>query len=168
MEKTLIIFKPDAVKRGVVGEILSRFEKVGLKVVGMKMVRPDEDHYHHHYESISKIASRRGEEVYRRNTDFMLSGPVVAVVLEGIDAVELVRKMVGETEPKSAAPGTIRGDYAHMSIPYANQVGKGLPNLIHASGDAKEAKQELDHWFLPEEMFDYKLSYENLTLNPEE
>lgn len=163
MERTLIILKPDAVQRGVMGEILTRFEKAGLKAVGMKMVQPDEAHYHHHYETISKIASRRGEDVYKRNTTFMMSGPVVAVVLQGVDAVELVRKMVGDTEPKSAAPGTIRGDYAHMSIPHANKKDSGLPNLIHASGNSVEAKQEVEHWFKPDEMFDYKTVHEHLT-----
>ena len=163
MERTLVILKPDAVQRGVMGEIISRFEKSGLKLVGMKMVHPDEKHYHHHYETISKIASRRGEEVYRRNTDFMLSGPVLALVIEGIDAVEQVRKMVGDTEPKMAAPGTIRGDYAHMSIPHANSKETGLPNLVHASGNSEEAKQEVEHWFTSSELFSYKTAHEHLT-----
>ena len=163
MERTLIILKPDAIQRGVAGEILTRFERAGLKIVGMKMVNPDEGHYHHHYETISKIASRRGEEVYKRNTEFMMSGPVVAIVLEGVEAVSLVRKMVGDTEPKVAAPGTIRGDYAHMSIPHANKKSIGLPNLIHASGNQEEAKQEVEHWFKPEELFDYKTAHEHLT-----
>ena len=163
MEKTLIVLKPDAVARGLAGEILSRFERAGLKIVGLKMVHPDEDHYHHHYETISKIASRRGDDVYRRNTDFMLTGPVIAVVLEGVDAVELVRKMVGDTEPKKAAPGTIRGDYAHMSIPHANTKDSGLPNLVHASGNSEEATQEIKHWFTDEELFEYKTAHEHLT-----
>lgn len=167
MEKTLIILKPDAVQRGLVGEIISRFEKVGLKILGMKMVFPDEKHYHYHYEDISKIISRRGEEVYRRNANAMMAGPVIAAVLEGVDAVELVRKMVGDTEPKTAQPGTIRGDYAHMSIPHANNVGYGLPNVIHASGDKNEAKLEIKHWFKPEELFDYKVAHEHFTQNPE-
>jgi len=163
MERTLIILKPDAVQRGLMGEILTRFEKAGLKVVAMKMVKPDEAHYHHHYETISKIASRRGEDVYKRNTEFMMTGPVIAVVLEGVEAVSLVRKMVGDTEPKSAAPGTIRGDYAHMSIPHANKKSLGLPNLIHASGNEEEAKQEVAHWFKDDELFDYKTAHEHLT-----
>lgn len=167
MEKTLIILKPDAVQRGLIGEIISRFEKAGLKIVGMKMVAPDEEHYHHHYEDISKIISRRGEEVYKRNADFMMSGPVVAVVLEGIEAVALVRKMVGDTEPRSAQPGTIRGDYAHMTYDHANKFGGGLPNVIHASGDAKEAAEEVAHWFKPDELFQYKTVHEGFTLEPE-
>lgn len=166
MEKTLIILKPDAVQRGLVGEIITRFEKAGLKIVGMKMLHPNEDHYLHHYETISKIKSRRGEEVYQRNTDFMMSGPVIAAVLEGVEAVELVRKMVGDTEPKSAAPGTIRGDYAHMTYGHANKLGGGLPNLIHASGNSAEAKQEIAHWFSDSELFDYKTAHDHLTQNP--
>jgi len=162
VERTLVLLKPDAVQRGITGEIITRFERAGLKIIGMKMQQPDEEHYHHHYETISKIASRRGEEVYRRNTDFMLAGPVIAIVLEGIDAVELVRKMVGETEPKKAAPGTIRGDYAHMSIPHANAKNIGLPNIVHASGNKEEAEQEIEHWFSGQELFDYKLAHEHL------
>jgi len=163
MEKTLIILKPDAVARGLVGEILTRFERAGFKIIACKMVRPDEEHYHHHYETISKIASRRGEDVYKRNAEAMMAGPVIAAVLEGIDAVELVRKMVGDTEPKLAAPGTIRGDYAHMSIPHANKTGRGLPNLIHASGNSEEAKQEIEHWFTAAELFEYKTVHQQFT-----
>ena len=105
-EKTLIIFKPDAVQRGIVGEILARFEKVGLKIVGAKMLRPDYDHYYHHYENIGKMVSRRGQKAFDVTLEMMNAGPVIAFVLEGVEAVSLVRKMVGATEPKSALPGT--------------------------------------------------------------
>jgi len=167
MERTLVLLKPDAVQRAIAGEILTRFERAGLKLIGLKMVRPEETHYHHHYEGIGKLASRRGEKVYKRNTEFMMSGPVIAVVLEGVEAVELVRKMVGDTEPKSAQPGTIRGDYAHTTIAHANAKGGGLPNVIHASADSEEAKQEIAHWFSPEELFEYKTAHEYLTLQSE-
>ncbi len=163
MEQTLILLKPDAVKRGLIGEVLSRFEKAGLKLVGMKMVQPDEAHYHHHYETISKLISRRGQEVFDRNANFMMTGPVVAVVLEGVEAVEAVRKIVGATEPKSAQPGTIRGDYAHMSMQHSNAKDSGLPNIIHASGDIGEAKQEIEHWFTKDELFNYQTVHEKLT-----
>ncbi len=166
MERTLIILKPDALQRGLLGEILSRFEKAGLKIVGMKMVHPNEQHYHHHYETISKLKSRVSEETYKQNTDFMLSAPVIAVVIEGVEAVASVRKIVGHTEPKIAAPGTIRGDYAHMSFDYANSQSGSLPNLIHASGDAGEAKEEVSHWFKEDELFDYKTTNEHLTQKP--
>ncbi len=163
MERTLIILKPDAVQRGLMGEIISRFERAGLKMIGMKMLHPNEEHYHHHYETISKMISRRGEDAFKRNAASMMAGPVVAIVLEGVEAVDLVRKIVGDTEPKTAAPGTIRGDFAHMSIPHANKVGLGLPNLIHASGNLDEAKQEIAHWFKPGELFDYKAAHEHFT-----
>ena len=163
MERTLVVLKPDAVARGIAGEILTRFEKAGLKIIGLKMVAPDEAHYHHHYETIGTLISRRGEDVYRRNADFMESGPVIAMVLEGVQAVGSVRKMVGQTEPHAAAPGTIRGDYAHMTIEHANKNGGGLPNLIHASADAKEAKAEIEHWFSKDELHDYKTAHQHLT-----
>jgi nucleoside-diphosphate kinase len=163
MERTLIVLKPDAVQRGLVGEILTRFERAGLKIIGMKMASPNEAHYHHHYETISGLASRRGEEVYKRNTAFMMTGPVVAVVLEGVEAVSIGRKIVGDTEPRTAAPGTIRGDYAHMTYDHANKGKGGLPNLIHASGDSAEAKQEVAHWFSEEELYSYKTAHEHLT-----
>lgn len=166
MERTLIILKPDALQRGLLGEILSRFEKAGLKIVGMKMVHPDEAHYDHHYETISKLKSRVSEETYKKNAEFMLSAPVIAVVIEGVEAVSAVRKIVGSTEPKSAAPGTIRGDYAHLSFDKANQNKASLPNLIHASGDTKEAKEEVAHWFSDSELFSYQTAHEHFTQNP--
>ena len=164
MERTLIVLKPDAVKRGIVGEIISRFERVGLKMVGMKMISPDEKHFHHHYETIGKVISRRGKEVFDVTLEFMMEGPVIAIVLEGVEAADLVRKMVGATEPKSALPGTIRGDYTHISFDYANNVSKtSIPNVIHASGDAKEAKLEIAHWFAESELFDYETVFEHHT-----
>jgi nucleoside-diphosphate kinase len=163
MERTFIILKPDAVQRGIVGEILTRFERVGLKIIGSKMVSPNEDHFHHHYEGISKMISRRGQKAFDVTLAMMQEGPVIAVVLEGVEAVTLVRKMVGTTEPKSALPGTIRGDYAHMSFTHADKEGVGIPNLIHASGDEKEAAAEIAHWFSDSELFDYKTVAEIFT-----
>jgi nucleoside-diphosphate kinase len=162
-EKTLIIFKPDAVQRGIVGEILARFEKVGLKIVGSKMLSPDYDHYYHHYENIGKMVSRRGQKAFDVTLDMMNAGPVIAFVLEGVEAVSLVRKMVGATEPKSALPGTVRGDYAHMSFGHADANDVGIPNLMHASGDVEEAKAELAHWFSEGELFDYETVHEKFT-----
>jgi nucleoside-diphosphate kinase len=163
MQRTLVLLKPDAVARGLVGEIISRFEKSGLKIVGAKMHAPDEAHYHHHYETISKLSSRAGEEAYKRNTEFMMSGPVIALVLEGVDAITHVRKLVGSTDPSTAQPGTIRGDYAHMSIKHANEQHSALPNLVHASGNAEEAEQEIKHWFSDKELFEYKTAHQHLT-----
>jgi nucleoside-diphosphate kinase len=162
-EKTLIIFKPDAVQRGIVGEILQRFEKVGLKIVGAKMLKPDYDHYYHHYENIGKMVSRRGQKAFDVTLDMMNAGPVIAFVLEGVEAVSLVRKMVGATEPKSALPGTVRGDYAHMSFGHADANEVGIPNLMHASGDADEAKQEIAHWFSEGDLYEYETVHEKFT-----
>jgi nucleoside-diphosphate kinase len=93
----------------------------------------------------------------------MLTGPVIAMVFEGVEAVALVRKLVGTTEPKSAAPGTIRGDFSHMSFGFADNQGKGIPNLIHASGDPEEAEQEISHWFSDAELYDYSVLHEKFT-----
>lgn len=163
IEQTLVLFKPDAVQRGVVGEILTRFERVGLKIVGTKMVAPDKEHYHKHYEEIGQMITRRGEETFNITLDLMTTGPVIAMVFEGVEAVQLVRKLVGPTEPKSAAPGTIRGDYSHMSFVYADAEHKGIPNLIHASGDDAEAAKEIAHWFKPEELNSYTSLNEKFT-----
>ncbi len=163
LEQTLIIFKPDALQRGLVGEILTRFERVGLRIVGTKMLAPDSQHYYQHYEEIGKLKTRAGEHIFDITLEMMGSGPVIAMVLEGVEAVSLVRKMVGGTEPKSAAPGTIRGDFSHMSYAYADNAKKGIPNLIHASGDPDEAKQEIMHWFSDPELYDYEALHEKFT-----
>ena len=163
IERSLIIFKPDAVQRGVVGEILSRFEKVGLKIVGAKMLEPSYDHFFYHYENIGKMISRRGQKAFDVTLLTMEEGPVIAFVLEGIEAVSLVRKMVGATEPKSALPGTIRGDYSHMSFGHADKNDIGIPNIIHASGDPDEAKLEVAHWFAETELFSYQTVHEKFT-----
>lgn len=163
MERTLIILKPDALQRGILGEVITRFERAGLKIIGCKMLKPDYDHYFHHYETISKMVSRRGQDAFDVTLEMMQRGPVIALVLEGIEAVSLVRKLVGTTEPKEAAPGTIRGDYAHISFAHANSHGQGIANIIHASGDAKEALEEIAHWFSESELFDYETANEHYT-----
>ena len=111
MERTLVILKPDAIQRGIIGEIITRFERVGLKIVASKVVSPSEEHYYHHYETIGKMISRRGQEAFDVTIKYMQTGPVMAMVLEGIEAVSLVRKLVGTTEPKAAEPGTIQGRF---------------------------------------------------------
>lgn len=163
MERTLIILKPDAVKRGLVGEIITRFEKAGLKIIGAKMLKPDYDQFYHHYEGISQMVSRRGKEAFDVTLAMMQEGPVIAYVLEGLGAVGLVRKMVGDTEPQKALPGTIRGDYAHMGFAHANAEGIGVPNVIHASGDPKEADEEIGHWFSDNELFEYDTVHDAYT-----
>lgn len=163
VQRTLILFKPDAVQRGIVGEILTRFERVGLKIIGTKMIFPSKEHYYKHYEGIGKMVTRRGEKAFDMALEFMTQGPVIAMVFEGVEAVELVRKLVGGTEPKSALPGTIRGDYSHMSFGYADEHSVGIPNLIHASGSVEEAKQEIEHWFADHEIYDYHSPREKFT-----
>ena len=163
MERTLIIFKPDAVMRGIVGEILTRFERVGLKIVGAKMLKPGYEHFHEHYEGIGTLKTRKGEEIFETQMREMQEGPVIAMVLEGVEAVELVRKMVGSTEPKSAAPGTIRGDYAHITYGHAAAAKRGTPNVVHASADVAEAEKEVAHWFKPDELVDYQVSHAHFT-----
>ena len=163
MERTLIILKPDAMQRGIAGEILTRFERVGLKIIAAKMLFPDAHHYHQHYEGIGGLKTRRGDKTFEVTVTMMQMGPVLAFVLEGVEAVALVRKMVGATEPKSALPGTIRGDYAHLSYGYADKEEIGIPNLIHASADAKEAEQEISHWFSESEIYDYEITNQKFT-----
>lgn len=183
MERTLIVLKPDAVQRGLVGELFARFEKIGLKIVGMKMMVPSEELVNTHYSDdlipivggktqkdwdaygveYTESAEEIGKTIVQATRDFMRSGPVVAAVLEGGHAVEVVRKMVGSTGPKDSAPGTIRGDYAHLSLGRASVQKRGAANLIHASGNVEEARQEIEWWFKPEELFEYKLVHEHLT-----
>ena len=154
LERTLVLLKPDAVQRCLMGRVLQRFEDAGIKVVGMKMVWVDEGHAKKHY--TEDIAVRRGEKVRKLMVDMLASGPVVAICLEGINAIENVRKMVGATEPKSAAPGTIRGDFAHISYVYADAKGLGVKNLIHASSSADDARSEVALWFTPAELHSYR------------
>lgn len=179
-ERTLVLLKPDTVQRCLMGEIISRFEKAGLKIIGMKMVWIDLEHAKKHYpDSLIPIVGEKtkidwdeagveyqetveeiGQMIVEGTRNFLASGPVVAMVLEGIKAVEVVRKLVGKTGPKDAAPGTIRGDYSHLSLGYASIKKKGAANLIHASGEVDEAKHEIDLWFAPEELHSYKTVHE--------
>lgn len=154
IERTLVLLKPDAVQRAFMGEIISRFERAGLKIVGAKMVWVDEAFAKKHYRE--ELAKRRGEHIRQMNVDFLKEGPVLALALEGVEAVEIARKLVGPTEPKAAPPGTIRGDYAHVCYSYADQKRTVIRNLIHASADKNDAKLELELWFSPEELHSYK------------
>jgi nucleoside-diphosphate kinase len=163
MEQTLVIFKPDAVMRGIVGEIITRFERAGFKIVAVKMLEPDYGHYEQHYEGIGTLQTRKGKEIFESTLASMQDGPVIAMVLEGVEAVEAVRKMVGDTQPKSALPGTIRGDYAHVSYNQAASVGRGVANIVHASANPTEAKQEIAHWFAAAEIHDYTAVHEQFT-----
>ncbi len=150
IERTLVLVKPDGVQRGLVGEIISRFEKRGLKIVGMKMMWIDRDFSKKHY------AAHLDKKMYPMLEEFITSAPVVAMVIEGIHAVESVRKVVGSTEPKSAPLGTIRGDYAHVSYDYADKKQISIKNLVHASGTKEEAEQEVALWFGVDELYTYE------------
>ncbi len=163
MEQTLVILKPDTVKRSIVGEIISRFERAGFKITAIKMVQPDREHYAKHYEDIGTLKTRKGEDIFNETLVGMQDGPVIAIVLEGVEAVESVRKMVGNTEPRSALPGTIRGDYAHVTYGHVSGTGRGLANIIHASADINEAKKEIAHWFRDSEIYDYHAVHEQFT-----
>lgn len=138
-EKTLILIKPDAIQRGLVGEILKRFEMKGIKVVGMKMMRLDEAVLREHY---SHIAAK---PFYPTVEKFMMSSPVVAVCLEGLEVVDAVRLIMGITKARAAVPGSIRGDLA---------MGYGC-NVIHGSDTVDNAKAEVIRFFKPEEILDY-------------
>ena len=140
MERTLIIFKPDAVQRGLCGEILSRFERKGLQVVGMKLMRLPQQLVETHYEP------HRGKPFYPGLVKFMTSSPVVVLALEGKDAIAIARKMMGATFGSKAEPGTIRGDYG---------VSNSF-NLIHGSDSPESAQRELGLFFKPEELVDWQ------------
>ena len=153
IERTLLLLKPDCVQRSLIGEVISRFEKTGLKIVGMKMVWCDEDFATKHYFDMKE---RYGEKIYRLNADFLKEGPIVAMVLEGAGAIKVVRKIVGSTYPDEALPGTIRGDYSHISREHANENNKKVANLIHASSSKEDATREINLWFTPIELHSYK------------
>ena len=155
MQKSFVAIKPDGVQRGLVGRCLARFEDAGLKVIGLKMLWVDKEFSRKNY------AAHVEKEFYKGLEEFITSGPVVAIVLEGIDAIAVVRKIVGPTEPHSAPPGTIRGDFAHHSYKYADGKGKAIMNLIHASGDEKDAEKEIALWFTSQELFKYKINHEH-------
>ncbi len=177
IERTLVLMKPDAVQRAIVGKILERFENVGLKIVGMKMVHTDENLAKKHYvvENFIKTTvpktrgayAKRGIElkesdveiatlIQKMLVDFLREGPVIALVLDGPHAVEVVRKLVGGTEPRTALPGTIRGDFFMDSYFVSDAKKRPLRNLIHASGNKEEADYEVALWFKKEELFDWE------------
>jgi nucleoside-diphosphate kinase len=139
MERTLVLLKPDAVQRGLLGEILGRFERKGLKVIGMKMIKLDDALLDEHYSHLSHLP------FFGEIKAFMMRAPVVAVCLEGVDCIEAVRLLCGETLARKAPAGTIRGDLG-MSI---------QANLVHASDSAETAAREVPRFFREEELFDY-------------
>ncbi len=162
IERTLVLLKPDAVQRALVGEIIKRFENSGLKIIGLKLVHADKELSSKHY--TEELAQRRGEHVRNWNIDFISSNPVVAIAIEGVNAIENVRKMVGETEPKAALPGTIRGDFSHISYSYCDNKKMVVKNVIHASANKEDAERELDVWFKKNELFSYRSAHDEHVL----
>jgi nucleoside-diphosphate kinase len=160
VERTLVLLKPDAVVRGFAGRIIARFEDAALKITGVKMKQMDADFTRRHYFDLEE---RHGPEVYRLTADFMQRGPVVALVLEGYDAVATVRKLVGSTYPDEAPAGTVRGDFSHYSKGASIACGKAVANLVHASGNPREAAQEIELWFDKDELHDYRTLAEIFT-----
>lgn len=188
-ERTFMLIKPDGIKRGLVGECVKRVEQRGLKIIAMKMIRATEEHAREHYpgtdvwlkgmgektletyvkygkdaehELGTKNPLEIGKKVYQWNTEFLTSGPAVALVISGIHAIDMVRKIVGKTIPAFAEMGTIRGDFSVDSPVLANTGKRAIHNLVHASGDPQEADHEIEHWFSPEEIHDYKRAEEDI------
>ncbi len=192
IERTLVILKPDAIQRGIMGDIINRFEKRGLKIIGAKMFKPSVDILDKHYPSdreefVAGIGQRTidgykeqgidvvekfgaedpvkiGGEVRQWLVDFMSSGPVFAMVVEGPNAIQVVRKIRGNTEPMRADLGTITGDYSFDSSAFANAQGRPIKNLVHASGNTEEAEFEVGLWFSESELFDYDTTHQGAML----
>ncbi len=187
IQRTLVFIKPDGVKRGLVGEIIKRFEQAGLKIVGMKMMwlprEFAEEHYKDDPKFIEKIAKKIKEsyemygltppedtiEAARKLREdlikYVTSGPIVAMVLEGPRAIYIVRKLVGDTSPEEAAPGTIRGDLSIDNYPFANIEMRSIRNVIHAS-DEENAEREIKLFFREDELYEYRRADEHIMFEP--
>ncbi|MCU0678865.1 MAG: nucleoside-diphosphate kinase [Planctomycetes bacterium] len=186
-EKTLVIIKPDGVQRSLIGEIIRRYERTGLKLIGLKFVIPTEELATRHYyevggdewiEAVGKKAraayekrglqspfktnTENGWAVLKSNAKYISSGPVIAMVWQGNQAVELVRKITGGTEPLTSDVGTIRGDFTLDSFVMADLDQRSVRNLIHASGSVDEAAKEIAIWFKPEEVLRYNQIQEKI------
>lgn len=184
-EKTLVIIKPDGVQRSLIGEIIGRFERIGLKLVGIKIMVPTEEHIEQHYTldpEWRRITGEKTIESYRKKglnppsedplkitevilnnlKRYMVRGPVIVMVWQGAHAVKIVRKLVGGTEPLTSDVGTIRGDFVLDSYQMSDSDGRAVRNLIHASGSTVEAEKEINHWFGKKELINYKLFQERV------
>ncbi|MDO8528315.1 MAG: nucleoside-diphosphate kinase [Nanoarchaeota archaeon] len=161
IQKTLVLIKPDGVQRGLIGEIIKRLEQRGLKIIAMKMVQADRILAEKHY--TESITEKHGEKARISLIDYIMYGPVIAMVVQGSSAITLVRKIVGATFPGDADIGTIRGDFTHMSKARTRQINKGY-NLVHASENEEDSKKEIGLWFSDKEIHDYKLSAEDYLL----
>lgn len=189
-ERTFVAIKPDGIQRGLVGEIIARYERIGLKLLAMKMLVPTPDLIEEHYtldpgwrqavgeKSIkgfvdkgltppSEDPQEMATSILKRLRDYMTSGPVIAMVWQGAHAVKIVRKITGGTEPLTSDVGTIRGDYMLDSYQMSESDQRSIRNLVHASGSVKEAEDEIAHWFKPEEIVDYKMISEEILYAPQ-
>lgn len=185
IQRSLVLFKPDAIQRGIVGELLTRFERKGLKIVGMKVTQPTEDMARRHYNKDDKWCEEIGAIIRgtyeKQNLEFkwendleagrsalqalvnyLACGPVVALVLEGGLAIQHIRNLVGFRDPIDADVGTIRADYTIESAYMANAIDRSVRNMIHASGAPDEAEEEIAIWFKPEELVNYELAIEKI------
>ena len=184
-ERTLVIIKPDGIQRTLIGEIIGRYERVGLKLVGIKMMVPTTELIEKHYTLDPEWRRVTGEKTIKGYRDkglkppmedplevtnvllgilatYMTSGPVIAMIWEGAHAVGIVRKITGGTEPLMSDVGTIRGDYVLDSYSMSDNDKRSVRNLVHASGSVKEAENEINHWFSKEEIIDYTLIQEKI------
>ena len=173
-ERTLVLLKPDVVARGLVGEIIQRFERVGMKISAIKMIQAQREILEKHYEKDEKWLREKGE-LYKKklgmseDTDPIFVGkniiegliedmqisPIIAVVLEGHNAVMTVKRLTGPTNIDEATPGTIRGDYSHDTFELANKSNRPNLTIIHATDNPTEAQKEIDFWFSPDEIHSY-------------
>ena len=179
-ERTLVIIKPDGIQRALIGEVIKRYEQIGLKLVGLKMLVPSAEMIEKHYTLDPEWRMKTGlktikgyedkgqvppltdpleitARLLKRLVTYMTTGPVIAMVWQGAHAVEIIRKITGGTEPLTSDVGTIRGDYVLDSYRISDQDERTIRNLIHASGSVKEANDEIAHWFDEKELFEYRL-----------
>ncbi len=154
-ERTLILIKPDGLARGLSSILLSRFERVGLKLEGIKLLYATTEQAKKHY-LFDDIATRHSETVWNQLIEYITEAPVLVTVFSGVSAIEIARKIAGPTEPRKAPPGTIRGDYCHQSYAVCDSSGQAVRNVVHASADEADAEREISVWFLPEEIFSYR------------
>lgn len=184
-EQTLVLIKPDGIQRSLIGEIISRYEKTGLKLLGLKFILPTEELIEKHYlvnpqwkietgeKSIkaykdknfkppSENAEEMGEAILKRLKEYLSCGPIVAMVWQGMNAVGVVRKITGGTEPLVSDVGTIRGDFTLDSYAIADIDDRAVRNLVHASATVLEAQKEISLWFNNEELIQYRLVGESI------
>ena len=154
-ERTFVAIKPDGIQRSLVGEIIKRLERVGLKLVALKMIVAKSEQIDKHYNKLN-------EKIRGHLVKYMTSGPMIAMVWQGAGSVKLVRKIVGGTEPLSSDVGTIRGDLVLDSYAVSDADGRAVRNLIHASGNLEEADEEIKHWFKEDELVNYRLVTEEI------